>query len=60
MYLKRKFCDSNDSMLRQNDKMRWLFFLSFSSLFVTQTRQFLPYNAARSHSILSLTNVTDM
>ncbi len=37
MYLKRKFCDSNESTLRQNDKMRWLFFLSFSSLFISQT-----------------------
>lgn len=60
MYLKRKFCDSNESTLRQNDKMRWLFFLSFSCLFISQTWQFLPYNAARSNSLLSLTNVTDM
>lgn len=38
MYLKRKFCDSNESLtLTQNDKMRWLFFLSFSSLFISQT-----------------------
>lgn len=30
--LKQTFCNSNDSMLRQNDKMKWLFFLSPLSL----------------------------
>lgn len=60
MYLRWKFCDSNDSMLRQNDKMRWWFYLSFSSLSVSQIWQFLPYNAARSKSILSLTNLIDI
>lgn len=31
-YLKQTFCNSNDSMLRQNDKMKWLYFLSPLSL----------------------------
>ena len=32
MYLKRKFCNSDDSMLGRNDKMRWLFSFFLLSL----------------------------
>ena len=50
--------------LRVYAKTKWqneVAVFSFSALFVKQTKQFLPYNAARrSNSILSLTNVIDM
>lgn len=55
MYLKQTFCNNNDSMFRQNDKMRRLFF-SFSSLRFDSFYHIMQIGV----TVFSLTNVTDM